>query len=180
MRISVVRNNNALARGVTRVAVAAALGVGLLASGAAHAQNETRSDAEQRLLVQAKRGEVDRALPAQLEAFTAALESQDMIAFLNLVDPAYFAEQFAFLQGGARPPGEVLVQFSCEFLGICSVQYSYRLEDVVGATVVRVDAPQGADGSHEIVLRFRMRDGAEVEGSIFYRPSSDLFVSAVG
>lgn len=135
------------------------------------------SDVLIEMLAQAQQGRGDRHLPYLLVRMKQALAAQDMVAFLDLVDPTYFNEQFAFLAGSGGAPGEVLNQFVCEFLQICDVSKKYRLKDVVSAHVLSVQP----SGDRVIVrLEMQMWDGVMVAGEILYNPGSYRFEAGRG
>lgn len=166
-----------------RAAAAAGLVAAILIGGAAHAQQRLapleRSEALMALRGEVKAGAVDAALPNAIDALKRALAANDMIGFLDLVDPAYFAEQFGFLHGGARPVGETMAQFTCEFLQICSVDEQYAFEDVVSAHLVAADQSPGSS-LLSITLEIGLRDGRSLVRTILYSPESGRFLAGLG
>lgn len=175
--------------GARLAALAAALlfSAAPLAGGAAAQTDEAGlttldpSDPLARLFDQARRGEADPHLPYVLTRLTRALSEQDVIAFLELVDPAYFDEQFGLLSTPDRSPGEALAQFTCEFFSVCDIGKQYRFADIVSGKLISV-APDGGltGGSVEVTLELRMWDGLTIEAVIFYNPSAARFSAAVG
>ncbi len=135
------------------------------------------SDALNELLAQARTGQGDRHLPFLLLRLKRALSTQDLIAFLDLVDPTYFKEQIAFLAGENRSPGEVMGQFTCEFLQICDVSKVYTLKDVVSAKVM---SARTAGSFVVIQLEMQMWDGVQVPAEILYNPASYRFEAGRG
>lgn len=161
---------------------AAALSVAMLvaATGAASAQSEDPSPAIDgdgvllRLFDDARTGEVDTHLPYVLHRLEKALSEQNLIAFLDLVDPAYFREQFGLIAAGETSPGRQMHQFSCEFFALCDISKAYAFNDVVSAKVVSV-----ADAGPLILVRIEMRmwDGLFLPAEIFYDPATSRLSS---
>lgn len=131
------------------------------------------------LFQMAQDGTGDPHLPYVLTRLRKALTDQDLISFLDLVDPPYFSEQFPLAMHPARSPGDSLNQFSCEFFTICDISKAYRLNDIVSLLVVGVG--RTADGDLiEVTLELRMWDGVVVRSLIFYNPASAKLLSAFG
>lgn len=129
------------------------------------------------LMAQAREGQGDLHLPFMLTRMKKALSTQDVIAFLDLVDTDYFNEQFAFLAKGGQEPGATLNQFVCEFLQICDVSKTYTLKDVVSGHVLAV-APAG--DRTVVRLEMQMWDGVMVVGEILYNPATYRFEGGRG
>lgn len=133
------------------------------------------------LLAAARDGSGDPHLPFVLVRLKRALGEQDLIAFLDLVDPAYFAEQFGLLSGPDRSPGEAMAQFTCEFISVCDVAKSYKFTDVVSVKVIsvgRLDTP--LDQPVEVKIELQMWDGVYVPARIFYNRRSYRLSSGLG
>lgn len=177
-----------------RVGLAAALVLTLAALTAtdgagqlAQAQNRQLEEGEvgdgelQRLFEMAREGQAEKHLPFILVRLKRALANQDLLSFLDLVDPVYFDSQFALLSQSGRPPGEVMGQFACEFFSVCDVSKRYSYNDIVSAEVVKVSPEGGLTGGLvEIGLEIRMWDGQTVYSSIFYNPNTSRLSAAVG
>ncbi len=181
--------------GLWRVGRRAALAVAVAASvfaAAASAQEREQeqgqgqasaepSDAMLELFARAADGSGDAHLPYVLNNLKRALATQNMLGFLDLVDPAYFTEQFNFLHRPNRSPGETLGQFSCEFFSICDISKSYRFHDIVSADVVSVKAGPGRPGGLiEVRLELRMWDGLVLPSVIYYDPATARLSAASG
>ncbi|MEL6318073.1 MAG: hypothetical protein AAFR16_10610, partial [Pseudomonadota bacterium] len=137
-------------------------------------------DALVELLDAARDGSGDPHLPYVLVRLKRALSEQDVIAFLDLVDPKYFSEQFSAMSGPDRSPGAAMAQFTCEFVSVCDIAKTYKFSDVVSMRLVsvgRLDTP--LDQPVEIRIELRMWDGVLVPSTIYYsRQSYRLFAAA--
>ena len=129
------------------------------------------------LLQRARAGEGDPHLPYVLHRLEQAMAAQDLIAFLDLVDSTYFAEQFALHTSPERSPGRSMNQFTCEFFSLCDVSKSYAYKDVVSAKVINV-RPEGS--LMQIDLELQVWDGLFITVEIFYDPGSSRLLSARG
>lgn len=137
-------------------------------------------DALQMLFAQANDGSGDQHLPFVLARLKKALADQDMLGFLDLVDPAYFETQFRAVSRPGRSPGETLRQFACEFFSICDVSKTYGFNDIVSMDVLHVAPGYDGAGMTEVKLELRMWDGLTLIVPVFYNPSSARISAAVG
>ena len=165
-----------------RAARAALLASALIATPAAAQDTKADlSDALIELFTRAQDGSGDPHLPSVLNDLKKALASQNLLAFLKLVDPAYFSEQFQALHRVDRSPGDTLDQFSCEFFQICDISKSYAYTDIVSAQVLSArPAPGATGGVVEVRLELRMWDGLTLTSTIFYDPANARLSSARG
>lgn len=131
------------------------------------------------LLQSAREGEGDPHLPYVLHRLEQAMAAQDLIAFMDLVDSAYFAEQFAMHTSPERSPGRSLNQFTCEFFSLCDVSKSYAYKDVVSAKVISV-TPEASGPLLEVALELQVWDGLFLTVEIYYDPRSSRLLSARG
>ncbi len=179
-------------------AAMAALGLTLLSASAVQAQNRTEAaplagvidpendgmgtnvDALQMLFVQAQDGAGDQHLPFVLARLKKALADQDMLGFLELVDPGYFETQFRAVSRPGRSPGDSLGQFACEFFSLCDISKTYGFNDIVSMDVIGVSPAFDGVGLTEVKLELRMWDGLTLIVPVFYHPNSARFSSAVG
>lgn len=152
-------------------------GAGGNGGGGAPADDVALSD----LLNAARDGSGDPHLPFVLVRLKRALGQQDVIAFLDLVDPKYFADQFGTLATPKRSPGEAMAQFTCEFISVCDIAKTYKFKDVVSMRLVsvgRLDTP--LDQPVEIKIELQMWDGVMVPATIFYNRRSYRLSSSSG
>ncbi len=133
------------------------------------------------LLDAARDGSGDPDLPYVLVRLKRALGEQDLIGFLDLVDPAFFNERFVATAGEARSPGEALAAFACGFLGVCDVAKRYGFADVVSMRLIsvgRMDTP--LDQPVPVVIELRMWDGVLIQSEILYSRQSYRLSSGGG
>lgn len=142
-----------------------------------------------RLFDEAREGAGDPHLPFVLNRLKRALSGQDAIGVLELVDPAYFQEQFGAMNAGAPNPGDALDRFTCELFALCDISKSYRLNDVISMVVLSAGPALGVQptgdlsGATEVIevrLEMRMWDGVTIQAPIFYKPGSAKIFGAVG
>ena len=131
------------------------------------------------LLQKARAGEGDPHLPYVLHRLEQAMAAQDVIAFLDLVDSAYFADQFALHVNPERSPGRSLHFFTCEFFSLCDVSKSYAYKDVVSAKVINIQ-PQASGPLMEVSMELQVWDGLFLTVEIFYDPRTARLLSAGG
>lgn len=143
-------------------------------------QGAMDADVLQRLFAEAGDGVGDQHLPFVLARLKKALADQDMLGFLDLVDPAYFSSQFQLLAREGRSPGETLGQFSCEFFSICDISKTYGFNDIVSADVIGVAGGYDGAGLVEVRLQLRMWDGLTLIAPVFYDRNSARLSAAVG
>lgn len=138
-------------------------------------------DTMQRLFAAASDGSGDPHLPFVLSRLKKALADQDMLGFLDLVEPAYFEEQFRLLSRPGRSPGETLRQFSCEFFSLCDISKTYSFNDIVSMDVRGVsDSFGGGQRLIEVRLELRMWDGLLLVAPVYYDPGTARLSAAVG
>ncbi|MCI4665455.1 MAG: hypothetical protein MRY74_12100 [Neomegalonema sp.] len=168
---------------LTTLSLAAIIGA-MLATAPAMAQDSKKTAPGDTLLAlfdQARNGSGDAHLPYVLNSLKKALAGQNMLAFLKLVDPAYFTEQFGLMHRAGRSPGESLGQFACEFFSVCDISKSYSFNDIVSAHVLSAKAKPGAAGGLiEVKLELRMWDGLKLQSTIFYDPANARLSAARG
>lgn len=166
------------------VAAAAPAALGAAAFGPALAQSQEASptgDALLDLFAAAENGSGDPHLPYVLNDLKKALAAQNLLAFLELVDPAYFSEQFGQVHKAGRSPGESLGQFSCEFFSICDISKHYAFSDIVSADVLSVTPPGPGGGPLiKVRLELRMWDGLTLPSTVYYDPANARLSAARG
>lgn len=138
------------------------------------------ADALQKLFAAAHGGAGDQHLPFVLARLKKALADQDMLGFLDLVEPAYFETQFRAISRPGRSPGETLGQFACEFFSLCDLSKTYGFNDIVSMDVLAVEPGYGGSSVVEVRLELRMWDGLTLIAPVFYNPATARFSAAVG
>lgn len=122
-----------------------------------------------KLLEAAQRGEGDPHLPFVLHRLEQAMNAQNLIGFLDLVEPSYFEKRFKALLTPGRSPGQAMNEFSCAFFELCDISKAYAYTDVVSARVVAV-APEAQD--IRVRMEMRMWDGIFLNADIIYDPAT--------
>lgn len=151
------------------------------AESGAPSRSLDQGDALQRLFAMARSKEGDPHLPFVLNRLKRAIAAHDMVAFLDLIDPAHFDAQFKRLLKPGGSPGDALGEYSCTFLSVCDLSKSYSFNDVVSAHVLAV-APEGGltGGLVEVALELTLWDGLQIVSTIYYNPSNARLSAAFG
>lgn len=129
------------------------------------------------LLDAAQRGEGDPHLPFVIHRLEQAMNAQNLIGFLDLVEPMHFADRFDALRSPERSPGRALNEFSCTFFSLCDVSKAYAFTDVVSARAIAM-AQEGR--FIRVRMEMRMWDGIFLTADIFYDPETARLLSEAG
>ncbi len=121
------------------------------------------------------------------ESLAVAVRDQDVLGFLDMVEPSYFTGQMAFLLEMSSvdrpaPVGETLSQFLCEFLSACTVGRKLGFEDILSLEYLSVEEFLELGEPPILIVRARLVFNNETTGEaeFLYFPNDYRFSAAAG